>query len=188
MKRVDVYFLLLATLLLVCGAILGIVMGAREDFQLVPVHAHLNLAGWASLALFGLTYRAYPELASTKVAGFHFIVSGTASGTAPNRHRTRRPPRPTGSRDLRIDPVASGRSDVPSAAGSAARRERIAGRRAGGMISRAGCSAAGARRPPGKCVDRDRGGTATFYRRSCRVRAGRRPTSGLGYCPSCRVH
>ena len=78
MKRVDVYFLLLATLLLVCGAILGIVMGAREDFQLVPVHAHLNLAGWASLALFGLTYRAYPELASTKVAGFHFIVSGTA--------------------------------------------------------------------------------------------------------------
>ena len=50
MKRVDVYFLLLATLLLICGAVLGIVMGSREDFQLVPVHAHLNLAGWASLA------------------------------------------------------------------------------------------------------------------------------------------
>ena len=46
MKRVDVYFLLLATVLLVCGAVLGIVMGAREDFQLTPVHAHLNLAGW----------------------------------------------------------------------------------------------------------------------------------------------
>lgn len=83
MKRVDVYFLLLATLLLVCGAVLGMVMGAREDFQLVPVHAHLNLAGWASLALFGLTYRSYPELAATKLAFYHFIVSATASVLLP---------------------------------------------------------------------------------------------------------
>jgi len=79
MKRIDVYFLLLATILLIRGATLGIVMGAREDFQLVPVHAHLNLAGWASLALFGLTYRAYPQLASTRIAGLHFITSATAS-------------------------------------------------------------------------------------------------------------
>ena len=83
MKRVDLYFLLLATVLLICGATLGIVMGAREDFQLVPVHAHLNLAGWASLALFGLTYRAYPQLASTHLARYHFIVSATASVLLP---------------------------------------------------------------------------------------------------------
>ena len=83
MKRVDVYFLLLATVLLICGAILGIVMGAREDFQLVPVHAHLNLAGWASLALFGLTYRAYPVLGTTRLARYHFIVSATASVLLP---------------------------------------------------------------------------------------------------------
>lgn len=83
MKRVDVYFLLLATVLLICGATLGIVMGAREDFQLVPVHAHLNLAGWASLALFGLTYRVYPELAATRLAAYHFIVSATASVLLP---------------------------------------------------------------------------------------------------------
>ena len=83
MKRVDVYFLLLATVLLICGAVLGIVMGAREDFQLVPVHAHLNLAGWASLALFGLTHRAYPELAATRLARYHFIVSATASVLLP---------------------------------------------------------------------------------------------------------
>lgn len=79
MKRVDLYFLLLATILLICGAVLGIVMGAREDFQLVPVHAHLNLAGWASLALFGLTYRAYPRLAETALAAWHFVVSAIGS-------------------------------------------------------------------------------------------------------------
>jgi hypothetical protein len=83
MKRVDVYFLLLACILLICGATLGIVMGAREDFTLVPVHAHLNLAGWASLALFGLTYRAYPEIAATRLAAWHFVVSGIASVLLP---------------------------------------------------------------------------------------------------------
>ena len=83
MKRVDVYFLLLATVLLICGAVLGIVMGAREDFQLVPVHAHLNLAGWASLALFGLTYRGYPQIAATNLARYHFIVSATGSVLLP---------------------------------------------------------------------------------------------------------
>lgn len=83
MKRVDIYFLLLATVLLICGATLGIVMGSREDFTLVPVHAHLNLAGWASLGLFGLTYRAYPQLAATKLARYHFIVSAIASVLLP---------------------------------------------------------------------------------------------------------
>ncbi len=58
-------------------------MGMKQDFQLTPVHAHLNLAGWASLALFGLTYRAYPQLASTKLAGLHFIVSATGSVLLP---------------------------------------------------------------------------------------------------------
>lgn len=83
MKRVDLYFLLLATFLLICGALLGIVMGAREDFQLTPVHAHLNLAGWASLALFGLTYRIYPEIAGTRLAAYHFAVSATGSVLLP---------------------------------------------------------------------------------------------------------
>ena len=83
MKRVDLYFLLLATVLLVCGAVLGIVMGGQEDFQLTPVHAHLNLAGWASLALFGLTYRSYPSLAARPLARYHFITSATASVLLP---------------------------------------------------------------------------------------------------------
>src|SRR5690349_1806563 len=83
MKRIDVYFLLLATVLLICGATLGIIMGAQENFQLTPVHAHLNLAGWASLALFGLTYRAYPQLADTRLAGLHFVVSATGSVLLP---------------------------------------------------------------------------------------------------------
>lgn len=83
MKRIDIYFLLLAAVLLICGAGLGIKMGASEDFTLTPVHAHLNLAGWASLALFGLVYRAYPQLAERRLALFHFIVSAVGAVLLP---------------------------------------------------------------------------------------------------------
>jgi hypothetical protein len=83
MKRVDVYFLLLATMLLLAGAALGIGMGASEDFRLTPVHAHLNLVGWASLALFGLVYRVYPKLAERRLALFHFIFSATSAVLLP---------------------------------------------------------------------------------------------------------
>lgn len=83
MKRIDIYFLLLATLLLIVGAGLGIKMGASEDFTLIPVHAHLNLAGWASLALFGLTYRVYPQLAERRLALFHFIISAIGAVLLP---------------------------------------------------------------------------------------------------------
>lgn len=83
MKRIDIYFLLLATILLIAGAGLGIKMGMAEDFQLAPVHAHLNLAGWASLALFGLVYRAYPQLAERRVAFVHFILSGSGAVLLP---------------------------------------------------------------------------------------------------------
>jgi hypothetical protein len=78
MRKVDVYFLTLAAVLLLCGVLLGIHMAMTKDYQLTPVHAHLNLAGWASLALFGLTYRAYPELKARALARYHFIVSGLA--------------------------------------------------------------------------------------------------------------
>lgn len=78
-NRIDLQFLLAAVLLLICGVSLGIVMGAKQDFQLAPVHAHINLVGWASLALFGLVYRAYPELAERKLARVHFWIAVPAA-------------------------------------------------------------------------------------------------------------
>ena len=54
------------------GAMLGLIMGMTQDFREVPVHAHLNLLGWASLALIGLLYRVHPALAETGLAKAHF--------------------------------------------------------------------------------------------------------------------
>ena len=82
-RKVDVYFLMLAVLLLLCGVLLGIHMAMSKDYQLVPVHAHLNLAGWASLALFGLTYRAYPVLKENWMARAHFVLAAAAAIAMP---------------------------------------------------------------------------------------------------------
>ncbi|MBW8270666.1 hypothetical protein [Caldovatus aquaticus] len=79
MARIDIWFLLLATLCLTTGVSLGIVMGIRHDFALAPVHAHTNLVGWASLALFGLTYRAWPGLREGWSARLHFVLSAPAA-------------------------------------------------------------------------------------------------------------
>lgn len=79
MRRIDLGFLLLASASLVGGVSLGIWMGIAHDFRLAPVHAHLNLLGWASLALFGLVYRCYPELAAGRAARVHFGLAAPAA-------------------------------------------------------------------------------------------------------------
>ena len=83
MKKIDVYFLLLAAVMLLFGVLLGIHMAMSKDYQLVPVHAHANLVGWASMALFGLTYRAYPTLTDGSLARIHFALAAASAIVMP---------------------------------------------------------------------------------------------------------
>lgn len=79
MVRYDLYFLLIAVISLLGGVMLGIMMAMSKDYSMTPVHAHANLVGWASMALFGLAYRAYPALAMKKVAKYHFFLAAPAA-------------------------------------------------------------------------------------------------------------
>jgi hypothetical protein len=79
MNRLDLKFLLLGAIMLTAGVTLGVVMGIRHDFSLAPVHAHINLVGWASLTLFGIVYKLYPEMARSRLAGLHFILAAPAA-------------------------------------------------------------------------------------------------------------
>jgi len=65
-------FLKIAVVYLFIGALLGLIMGITQQFVLAPVHAHLLLLGWASLALAGLIYHLYPAAAATLLARIHF--------------------------------------------------------------------------------------------------------------------
>ena len=61
--------------LAVIGIIFGIVMGIRQDFTLVPAHAHLNLLGFVALFLSALFYRSVPEAAVTPLAWYQAMIS-----------------------------------------------------------------------------------------------------------------
>ena len=79
MNRLDLKYLLLGAMMLAAGVTLGIVMGIRHDFSLAPVHAHINLVGWASLSLFGIVYKLYPEMAKSRLAALHFLLAAPAA-------------------------------------------------------------------------------------------------------------
>ena len=53
MRSPGVLWIKAAVVYLVLGVGLGIYMGASGDHVMVPVHAHFNLLGWASLAPLG---------------------------------------------------------------------------------------------------------------------------------------
>jgi len=68
-------FLRLGALSALVGMTLGVWMGANQDFVLRPVHAHINLLGFASMMLFGLFYRAFPAAGRGWLPMAHFILS-----------------------------------------------------------------------------------------------------------------
>jgi len=75
MPRVSAAFFITGGLLLLGGMIMGEYMGAHEDFTLAPLHAHINLLGWVTLALFGTFYALTKDTYSPRLAWINFILS-----------------------------------------------------------------------------------------------------------------
>jgi cbb3-type cytochrome oxidase subunit 1 len=65
-------YLIIGSLYLLVGLILGMYMGGKQDFTLAPVHAHINLLGFTLMTLFGVAYRVLPQLADNVLARAHF--------------------------------------------------------------------------------------------------------------------
>ena len=63
MRDIAFIFFLAAVVCVTSGMGWGIQMAISEDHLLAPAHAHLNLVGWTTLALFGLYYRLTPAAA-----------------------------------------------------------------------------------------------------------------------------
>jgi hypothetical protein len=62
----------LAALYFAIGVMLGVAMGASGDHSLFAVHAHVNLLGWVSMALFGIIGTAYPSITEGRIAAAQF--------------------------------------------------------------------------------------------------------------------
>ena len=75
MPRVSYAFFLSAVVYGICGMGLGIFMGASQDHTLMPVHAHINLLGWVSLAIMGAFYALAGDKRPPRLAWVNFALS-----------------------------------------------------------------------------------------------------------------
>jgi hypothetical protein len=74
----GVIWLKLAVVYLIIGISMGIAMGASQNFTLRPVHAHINLLGWTTMALAGLIYSVFPKAGESRLARLHFWLLNLA--------------------------------------------------------------------------------------------------------------
>ena len=69
------FCILSATIYALIGMGIGIMMGISQDHSMAPVHAHLNLLGWVSFAIYGLFYHAQPHIAESRRARLHIAMA-----------------------------------------------------------------------------------------------------------------
>jgi VanZ family protein len=72
--RVHVVFIGLGLIFLVIGMLFGMWMGMVQDFSYAAAHAHWNLVGFATSSIYGLTHRAYPRLAESRLTWVQCIA------------------------------------------------------------------------------------------------------------------
>jgi cbb3-type cytochrome oxidase subunit 1 len=63
-----------AVLWFVAGTSVGMLMGLSGNHNFIDTHAHLNLLGWVSSALFGCFYALHPTVAAKRLAWVHFTI------------------------------------------------------------------------------------------------------------------
>ena len=75
MRDIAFVFFLAAVLCVTAGMALGIWMGIAQNFNFAPVHAHLNLVGWATMALFAIYSRLTPRAAQGWLPRIHALLA-----------------------------------------------------------------------------------------------------------------
>ncbi|MBT2765187.1 cytochrome-c oxidase [Paenibacillus sp. ISL-20] len=62
----------IAAVYFVLGILLGMYMSISHSYDYVSVHTHVNLLGWASLALAGVIYVLFPAAGESTAGKVHF--------------------------------------------------------------------------------------------------------------------
>ena len=75
MKALPFWFFGVAVILAIIGMGVGIYMGISEDHTLAPAHAHNNLVGWVTMALYGFYYKLVPAAGRSRLAVVHFWLA-----------------------------------------------------------------------------------------------------------------
>ena len=72
MPRIADLFFKAAITFLLLGIVMGLQMSISGEHNVIGAHAHTNLLGWVTMALFGSYYALSPSKAETRLAAIHF--------------------------------------------------------------------------------------------------------------------
>jgi hypothetical protein len=72
--KMDRLYILAGFLWLLAGMVFGIYLGITDQLQFANSHAHANLLGFVVSVLFGLLYRTWPVLQSSRLAWPQFAL------------------------------------------------------------------------------------------------------------------
>lgn len=72
--KMDRLYILAGFLWLIAGMIFGIYLGITDQLQFANSHAHANLLGFVISVLFGLLYRNWPALLSSRLTWPQFAL------------------------------------------------------------------------------------------------------------------
>lgn len=70
--RIGSTLVKIASVYLVIGLAGGMYMAVSGQFGFVSAHSHVTLLGWATMALTGLVYVAFPRCAESRLSRAHF--------------------------------------------------------------------------------------------------------------------
>ena len=74
MPRISEYFFRTAILFLLVGIAIGIHMAISQNHNVIGAHAHINLLGWVTSAVFGGYYALNPAKATGRLPLIQYIV------------------------------------------------------------------------------------------------------------------
>ncbi|MEH2512422.1 hypothetical protein V1291_003776 [Nitrobacteraceae bacterium AZCC 1564] len=74
MRNISGLFFKTAVVCLLFGLFVGMQMGISDNHVSIPAHAHINLLGWATSAIFGAYYALNPLKANRRLAAVHYCV------------------------------------------------------------------------------------------------------------------
>ncbi|KRA50181.1 hypothetical protein [Devosia sp. Root635] len=74
MPRISEYYFRSAILFLIVGISVGIHMEISQNHNVIGAHAHINLLGWVTSALFGGYYALNPAKAAGRLPMIQYVV------------------------------------------------------------------------------------------------------------------
>ena len=74
MPRISEYYFRTAILFLIAGISIGIHMSISQNHNVIGAHAHINLLGWVTSALFGGYYALNPAKAAGRLPMIQYVV------------------------------------------------------------------------------------------------------------------